>query len=157
MVDVNFRDQSQHVIDKAQLAYRGQKSRAGVPNAKRTKHIQSIQPISCLISTTAMDQPICIFLHSYVPPDSVPVKTQLTMSQIVTQVKSSCAVRCAISSVGLAMLANTRNDPNLMTEARREYTTALRLTNSALRRENDCLQDTTLSAVLMLGMFEVRI
>lgn len=153
---MNFRDQSQHVIDKAQLAYRGQKSKSGVSNAQKTKHIQSIQPVSCLVSTTAMDQPICIFLHSYVPSDSVPVKTQLTTSQIVTQVKSSCAVRCAISSVGLAMLANTRNDPNLMTEARREYTTALRLTNSALRRENDCLKDTTLSAVLLLGMFEVR-
>lgn len=156
MVDLNFRDQSQHVIDKAQQAYYGQKSKAGMLSAKKTKHVQSIQPTSCLVSKIATDQPICIFLHSYVPSDSVPVKAQLTMSQIVTQAKSSCAVRCAISSIGLAMLANTRNEPSLMNEARKEYTTALRLTNSALRHESDFLQDTTLSAVLLLGMFEVR-
>lgn len=151
MVDLNFRDQSQHVIDKAQQVYHRQKSKGGRP-----KHVQSLQPASCLVSKIATDQPICIFLHSYVPSDSVPVKTQLTMSQIVSQARSSCAVRCAISSIGLAMLANTRNEPSLMTEARKEYTTALQLTNAALRHESDFLQDTTLSAVLLLGMFEVR-
>lgn len=151
MVDLNFRDQSQHVIDKAQQAYQGHKSKGGISKRK-----QSLQPTSSLTSKLATDQPICIFLHSYVPSDSVPVKTQLTTSQIVSQAKSSRAVRCAISSIGLAMLANTRHEPGLMTEARKEYTTALRLTNEALRHESDFLQDTTLSAVLLLGMFEVR-
>lgn len=152
MVDLNFRDQSQHVIDKAQQAYHGQKSKRGI----QSTHVQSLQPTSCLTSKIATDQPICIFLHSYVPSDSIPVKTQLTMSQIVSQAKSNRAVRCAISSIGLAMLANTRDEPRLMTEARKEYTTALGLTNAALRHENDFLHDTTLSAVLLLGMFEVR-
>jgi hypothetical protein len=152
MVDLNFRDQSQHVINKAQQTYHGQKSKSGI----QSTHVQSLQSTSCLTSNIATDQPICIFLHSYVPSDSIPVKTQLTMSQIVSQAKSSRAVRCAISSIGLAMLANTRNEPRLMTEARKEYTTTLRLTNAALRHESDFLKDTTLSAVLLLGMFEVR-
>jgi hypothetical protein len=84
------------------------------------------------------------------------VKVYLTTAQIVSHATSSHAVRCAVSAIGLAVIANTRNEPNLMEEAREEYATALRLTNMALKNERKSLQDTTLSAVLLLGMFEVR-
>lgn len=103
------------------------------------------------------DQSICVFLHNYAPDDSVVTKVHLSTSQVTSQANSCKAVRCAISAIGLAVIANTRGQPALLAEARGEYATALHLTNMALKNERMSLEDTTLSSVILLGMFEVSL
>ncbi|KAH8697980.1 hypothetical protein BGW36DRAFT_379783 [Talaromyces proteolyticus] len=172
LIEVNFRDQSQEVVRKAcqsipytkkeshiastQCKYQDLRpnrllSTLGVSNLKRSQTWQ----IDYALSTNPRDQSICVFLHNFAPDDSVVTKVHLTTSQIISQATSCYAVRCAISAIGLAFIANTRGQPSLLAEAREEYATALHLTNMALMNERMSLEDTTLSAVILLGMFEV--
>lgn len=65
------------------------------------------------------------------------------------------ALPAAITAVGLAALSNIHQCPQVMLEARKECTTAISLTNSALNDPVGFKRDDVLAAVLMLGMFEV--
>jgi hypothetical protein len=168
-MELNFRDQSQDVVQKAHaknesrnssakwkyqdLRYKRLPSTFGDCNPKRNQKLQ----IDRALSTSPSDQSICVFLHNYTPDDSVVIKVHLTTSQITSQANSCQAVRRAISAIGLAVIANTRGQPSLLAEARGEYATALRLTNMALKNERMSLEDTTLSSVILLGMFEVSL
>lgn len=57
-------------------------------------------------------------------------------------------------SAALASLAMQLRDSQLMQLARKQYSDALALTNAALRRPKDAVQDSTLISVLLLGLFE---
>ncbi len=59
-----------------------------------------------------------------------------------------------ITSVGLAGLSNILQSKELMEEAEREYTVALRSTNAALRSSRDATTDSTLISVMLLGLYE---
>lgn len=103
------------------------------------------------------ERSICIFLHHYVLSDTLlGAAAHLTVSQVVGHMKSSQAVHYAVSAVGLAMLANMGNAPGVADEARAHYAQALRLTNVALSNKAKALENTTLNAVIILGMFEVN-
>ncbi|QKX53699.1 uncharacterized protein TRUGW13939_00779 [Talaromyces rugulosus] len=167
LMELNFRDQSQDVVQKAHtkiesrissakwksqdLRYKRLPSTSSDSNPNRNQKWQ----IGHALSTSPSDQSICVFLHNYAPDDSVVMKVHLTTSQITSQANSCKAVRCAISAIGLAVIANTTCQPSLLAEARGEYATALHLTNMALKNERMSLEDTTLSSVILLGMFEV--
>jgi hypothetical protein len=60
-----------------------------------------------------------------------------------------------MSAIGLAIMSNMRNNPRLLVDARADYARALEVTNTALRSKSQCLEETTLNAVMLLGMFEV--
>jgi hypothetical protein len=62
-----------------------------------------------------------------------------------------------MSAIGLAIMSNMRNNPRLLVDARADYARALEVTNTALRSKSQCLEETTLNAVMLLGMFEVPI
>lgn len=172
-MELNFRDQSKGVAQKARQLVPLRKNESRVVNTDKKKDMRykqilrtfggygSKQPqglqLDYALSTSPADQSICVFLHNYAPDDSVAVKVHLTTSQIVSHAMSCHAVRCVISTIGLAVIANTKQQPHLMVEAREEYAAALSLTNTALRNERRSLQDTTLTAVLLLAMFEVGV
>lgn len=65
------------------------------------------------------------------------------------------ALPAAITAVGLAALANMRQCPQVMLEARRECNTAISLTKSVLNDPDALKRDDVLATVVMLGMFEV--
>lgn len=168
-----FRDQSQHVVQRVQRTrvprHPKQKETACVVKEEKSDddHSQtspesttpqesdmSLQ-LTRSLSISAKEQSICIFLQNYVLDDSELTKSHLTTSQMLDQANTSNAVLSAITSIGLAVLSNVRNASNIMTDARMEYASALRLTNMALRRGDEYMRDTTLTAVILLGMFEV--
>lgn len=60
----------------------------------------------------------------------------------------------SMSAVGMASFSTTMRAPELMTRARKDYVTALQLTNAALRSPKDVKKDSTLFAVMILGIFE---
>jgi len=60
----------------------------------------------------------------------------------------------SMKSVGLAGYSHVAHAPQLMEDARLEYTKALRLTNLALRSPTDVKKDSTLLAIMILGIFE---
>ena len=70
-------------------------------------------------------------------------------------VGTSSLLTAAISSVSLAGLANVKSAPAVMASARSEYASALRQINVALRDPGQVKTDSTLTAVILLSMFEV--
>jgi hypothetical protein len=60
----------------------------------------------------------------------------------------------SMSAVGLASFSNLVHAPELMIRARRDYVTAIQLTNAALRSPRDVKKDSTLFAVMILSIFE---
>ncbi|KAJ5901618.1 hypothetical protein N7495_002146 [Penicillium taxi] len=73
---------------------------------------------------------------------------------LVSDTRNS-AINAALNAVGMAALSNIRLSPQMMLKARREYTTALSQTNSALRDPVMAKRDDILGSVVLLGMFEV--
>ncbi|GLB03077.1 hypothetical protein AtubIFM57258_007651 [Aspergillus tubingensis] len=61
----------------------------------------------------------------------------------------------SIASVGLANLASMQRSSSMRLSARREYTKALQLTNSALSDPELVTADTTLTAIVCLSLFEI--
>lgn len=153
-----FRDQSREVAQKAQRTY----TSVAFRRRRISKFQNQQEPDNLLhaprnLSTPSKQQAICIFLHEYVLDDSELNKAHLTTSQMVNQASSSGAVHHAISSIGLAILSNLRNDVSLMVQAKNEYCSVLGLTNLALRHKSEYLLPTTLNAVILLGTFEVSL
>ncbi|MCJ1390213.1 hypothetical protein MMC18_003071 [Xylographa bjoerkii] len=60
----------------------------------------------------------------------------------------------SVKALGLAGFSNAAHAPDIMIEAREQYLRAIRLTNAALRSPVDVKKDSTLLAILILGMFE---
>ncbi len=67
----------------------------------------------------------------------------------------SKTLQVAMEAVGLAGLSNQRSDPILMAQARRQHALALRMTMGHLQDLAECKQDRTITAVALLGLFEV--
>ncbi|KAL2816557.1 hypothetical protein BJX63DRAFT_139042 [Aspergillus granulosus] len=110
--------------------------------------------LSPSLAVSPADQSVCVYLHNYVPDDTTRT-VHIIASQIVHHASSNEAVRLAMSAIGLAIMANMRNNPRLLIDARADYARALEVTNTALRSKTHCLEETTLNAVMLLGMFEV--
>jgi hypothetical protein len=60
----------------------------------------------------------------------------------------------SMKAVGLAGCSHVTHSPQLMKGARQQYTKALRLTNEALASPTDAKKDSTLLAIMILGIFE---
>ncbi|KAF9874423.1 putative C6 zinc finger domain-containing protein [Colletotrichum karsti] len=67
------------------------------------------------------------------------------------------AMSAAISAAALASLSLKMSDPRLMKHARKHYSNALYHTNNALSTTELAIQDSTLAAVLLLGLFEALV
>lgn len=66
------------------------------------------------------------------------------------------AMMASMASVGMAMLSRIRNSPSMKVEAEHQYGSALKLVNAALSDKVEAKTHSTLTAVLLLAMFEVR-
>lgn len=64
------------------------------------------------------------------------------------------ALICSMKAVGLAGFAHAEHAPSLMKNARYQYMRALNCTNAALRDPVEVKKDTTLLAIITLGIFE---
>ena len=111
--------------------------------------------MSRTLMPTLEDQGIRFFLANYVMSDSGLCAGHLSnlLSQKQTQSKT---LQVAMGAVGLAGLSNQRSDPNLMAKALNEYALALQMTKGHLADPVRCKQDRTITAVALLGLFEVR-
>jgi hypothetical protein len=64
------------------------------------------------------------------------------------------SLNVCMQAVGLAGFSNISGSPGLLKEARKNYTIALRLTNAALGSPIEAKKDSTLLAIMILGLFE---
>jgi hypothetical protein len=110
--------------------------------------------VSCALVPSRESQGIRYFLVNYVMDDVdfCAGHMQNLRSWKTTQSKT---LQVAMGAVGLAGLSNQRNDLSLMAKARHQYALALRMTKGHLADPSRCKQDRTITAVGLLGLFEV--
>jgi hypothetical protein len=102
-------------------------------------------------------QATCFVLHNFVLDSVRPEKGigYLRYLRSLCAAENNPAITSAIAAMGLASLSNINMQPALMMTARKEYASAVACTNSALRHPTLWKADSTLAAVILLGMFEV--
>jgi uncharacterized membrane protein len=101
------------------------------------------------------DQGTCFVFHNYVFNEPEPSRTFLGYLYGLRAKEKSSALLSAMDALGLASLGNIKMAPTLMIAARKEYISALVSTNAALRDPVLSKADSTLTAVTLLGMYEV--
>lgn len=74
--------------------------------------------------------------------------------EVCRQANTDEHLLACMSAVGLATFSHSIHAPELLVRARKEYVTALRLTNTALRSPTEAKKDSTLFSVMVLGIFE---
>lgn len=62
----------------------------------------------------------------------------------------------SVKAVSLALLGNRPNSRSIRPRAAKQYSNALKEVNHALKSQDLVLEDQTLAAVIILGIFEVR-
>jgi hypothetical protein len=72
----------------------------------------------------------------------------------ISQTNADDHLLASMSAVGLASFSNSVHAPELMVRARKDYVHALQLTNTALRSPKEAKKDSTLFAVMILGIYE---
>ena len=109
------------------------------------------------LNSTLEDQGTGFFFHNYIIESSKDSRGHLDYLPLPSQIHRNSTLSIAVASIGMAALSNVRNDPNIMAKARLKYMSALRLTNATLRDPIQAREDQTLTAVILLSMFEVSL
>lgn len=104
------------------------------------------------LGPTLEERATSFFVSNYVVGIKGPTRGHL--SSLETTYHFDDNLMASIKAVGLAGFANVENSAAVMKEARREYATALRLTNSALRSPVDAKRDSTLLSIMILSIYE---
>ncbi|KAH7072644.1 hypothetical protein BKA63DRAFT_47785 [Paraphoma chrysanthemicola] len=101
------------------------------------------------------DQALGFFIGNYVAlPLIVPRGQFEWVVELLAQPDTEEILRKSVYAASLAGFANACKSPTIMQQAQRTYGAALRMTNEALRFKETAIKDTTLIAVIMLGMYE---
>jgi hypothetical protein len=104
-------------------------------------------------SPSGDEQATAFFLSNFVLGADGPTEGHLEhISQVNYEVDEY--LLASMKAVGFAGLSGSFHDPALLVDARKHYVTAVRRTNVALRSPNQVKRDSTLLAVLVLGLFE---
>lgn len=171
-MDLMFRDQSKEVACKVQrIKHKAKpKDSASVSVAAPDfcevfrKSVDSDISLAseCLydcwsnLEVSAEQQAVCFFFSNYVMEPSKPGKIVYDcLPTFYNQESGKSPLSCATAALGLAGLSYRRSEPRLLSAAKSTYSSALHLTNEALRNPVTAVTDATLISVLLLGLYEV--
>ncbi|KAF7888467.1 uncharacterized protein EAF02_003008 [Botrytis sinoallii] len=179
-VDLIFREETKNVIKKAKVKHEKVKqkrvelvsqnsttscsttpspySSQGDSPCDIVKSSQFNQVISVNylnITPSIEDRATAFFLSNYVIGDNGPTRGHLDhLSDLYESDGIDDNLVAAVQAVGLAGYAHSAKAPHLINQARAQYAKSLQLTNTALQSPTTVKRDSTLLAILILGIFE---
>ena len=105
------------------------------------------------------DEATYYFFHNFASDDSGAKNSLNTYAHVLPtlyqQNSSFGTLPKIIDAIGLASISNIKRSPELMVAAGREYAKALRAINASIQDPRKATTDETLTAVMLLGLFEV--
>lgn len=168
-MDLIFRDQSAAVVLKAQAS--GIRRTVGKPHCddRENGHLghrylignletQNKQPVVqhvFCIRPTLEERATCYFAMQYVVGIQAPAPGFANMEYMSILDESDQHLSAAFKAVSVASYAHHERSQDLRDASRSQYAKALRCTNEALRCPVESIKDSTLMAIMMLGMYEV--
>ncbi|KAL1980549.1 hypothetical protein VTN96DRAFT_3994 [Rasamsonia emersonii] len=172
-----FRDESQSVAQKAKATRSGPNApdtrrsashagKSGTMTVAKTagrpdeaSNLQQPVEYSLPAFPFAMDprfEATCFFFNNYAWLNiSCLAKNDPDRALVPTAPLGERALMASIISVGMANLASLQNSKSLRLSARSEYATALKLINAALCDPVQAKEDTTLTAIICMSLFEL--
>ncbi|KAB8304747.1 hypothetical protein EYC80_004101 [Monilinia laxa] len=180
-VDLVFREETKNVIEKAKAKHEKARKRgleyvsynSATPcsathaptlnrgNCSRGIGVGTSQPSQAIsvnylnITPSIEDRATAFFLSNYVMGDHGPTRGHLDhLSDLYESESIDDNLVAAVHAVGLAGYSHSGKAPYLMNQARAQYTRSLQLTNTALQSPIAVKKDSTLLAILILGIFE---
>lgn len=110
------------------------------------------------------DQGNSFFFHHFVSESSPSPSSYSNFLPLMYNPKSDLGsaripLPSVITAIGMAGISNMHNSPafTVMVAARQKYTSVLRALNIALQDPKTASSDPTLMAIMLLGLFEVRV
>ena len=100
------------------------------------------------------DEATSYFFQSFAPSYSLNAFSQV-LPRLHQQNSSFGVLPKIIDAIGLASISNMKHSPKLMVAAGGEYAKALRAINASIQDPSKATADETLTAVMLLGLFEV--
>ncbi|KAF1997999.1 hypothetical protein P154DRAFT_440091 [Amniculicola lignicola CBS 123094] len=95
------------------------------------------------------------FFSKHVAPPTIALRGQHDyLFDLLGRPNISKILQTSVNAVSLASLANSKKSQMIMRKAQGEYVSALGMTNEALQSRDTAREDSTLAAVLMLGLYE---
>ncbi|APA09980.1 hypothetical protein sscle_05g047500 [Sclerotinia sclerotiorum 1980 UF-70] len=182
-IDVIFREETKSVIKKAKVKHEKAKQKtvgsispnSTPPNSNisspsssqesssspRNVVVRTLQPSQIIsinyfnITPSIEDKATAFFLSNYVIGDHGPTRGHLELlSDLYESNSIDDNLVAAVHAVGLAGYSHSAKAPQLMNQARAQYAKSLQLTNLALQSPTAVKKDSTLLAILILGIFE---
>jgi hypothetical protein len=166
-----FRDESQSVAQKAQTSSTNSATprsssktagpgttvwRTGSADSDRSEQI-SVEfhlPIFTFL-TDPRFQATCLFFSSYAWLNTGVVSGHLDHDLPSTASLGEKALMAGLTSVGLANLSSLQSSRKMRVAARHEYANALKWMNAALSDPIQATEDSTLTGIICLSLFEV--
>lgn len=165
-----FRDESKGLIAKAQRQNQKAAQRTGTTNVAGGKSPkeeaasririggQLVTYIPAGLQNSPEDHATVFFFQNYVPDKGVfPTGGFQYLETIFNQERMGQAVADSIASLGMAGLSNLWKAPNILVHAGLKYQSALKLLSSQLKSADEAIADQTFAAVMLLGLYEVRV
>jgi hypothetical protein len=98
----------------------------------------------------------CFFFRNYILDDKTfPNGYFSYLPSFCSKLPADNPVTSLVTSLGMAVLANTRNSPAMRTTAIAKYAAAIRSMNAALQDPVQASSNSTLIIVVLLGLYEV--
>lgn len=133
-------------------------SGAAVSAPASTPQPVNLSPTSLLImphlTPTIDERAVNFFFSNHVVGIDVPSRGFIDHMHAHPDYELGDNLLSSIKAVGLAGFSNAAKAPGLMVEAKKQYTSAVRHLNAALQSPVEVKKDSTLLAVMVLGIFE---
>lgn len=116
---------------------------------------QSVLSVPFSLAPNLEDRAIAFFASNYVTEPNGSSKGHFDrVTDLCRTHNLDEALTASMTAVGIAAYSHAECAPSLMSNARYQYTKAIKLTNAALRHPEDVKKDSTLMAIQVLGIFE---
>ncbi|ORY19513.1 hypothetical protein BCR34DRAFT_132745 [Clohesyomyces aquaticus] len=160
-VDLMFFDESQNITKKARSTI-AEPSDSALTGSSRSwsHHVVPLHTTPERITDFVFYQPlgdlaVNFFMSNYVGTDAMMSQFDYLPEYYIQYGSAYSHVQHSIKAVGLAGYSQTNNRRDLMNQAMKEYTRAIREVNSTFSNRSTATDDSTLLSVMLLGMFEV--
>lgn len=128
-------------------------SRVVGQNRNSHRGLVSMSPLSVLsLLPTMEDQASCYFFTRYVPDSHF-----FYLPGIYSRKELANPLTTCVQAVAVASFANQQSSSTLMRKAMRYYASALRDINAVIKSPTPALLDSTIVAILLLGLFEALV
>jgi hypothetical protein len=119
------------------------------------QHVSAGNSPASTIHPSVEERGISHFFANFVAAQNGPSRGHFHyLHQVASDSGFDDCLKPSLVATGLAGLANISKSSQLMSHARKQYTTALRNINAALASPSDATKDSTLVAIMVLAMFE---